>query len=83
MSFSQEFTFKRFRLYGLLDWHRGADVINTSNFVFDFGGTLADTTASKKRLSALVGRERLSVHGAGELHQAARGDAQLHGAAIA
>ncbi len=55
VSLSQEFTWNHFRLYGLLDWHRGADVINTSNLLFDFGGTLADTTASKKRLSDWLG----------------------------
>ncbi len=55
VSVSQEFTWNHFRLYGLLDWHRGADVINTSNLLFDFGGTLEDTTASQKRLASWLG----------------------------
>jgi TonB-dependent starch-binding outer membrane protein SusC len=51
MSFSQEFTWKAFRLFGLLDWHRGGTVVNISNFVFDLSGqhTLGDTAASSKR----------------------------------
>jgi len=50
MSFGQEFTWKKFRLFGLLDWHRGGTVVNVSNFVFDLEpGLLADTLASKKR----------------------------------
>jgi TonB-dependent starch-binding outer membrane protein SusC len=55
VSISQEFTWNRFRLYGLLDWHRGGTVINTSNLLFDFGGTLADTAASQKRLASWLG----------------------------
>jgi hypothetical protein len=55
VSLSQEFTWNRFRLYGLLDWHRGGDVINTSNLLLDFGGTLADTLASQKRLAQWLG----------------------------
>jgi TonB-dependent starch-binding outer membrane protein SusC len=51
MSFGQEFTWNKFRLYALLDWHRGGTVVNISNFVFDLSGdhTLADTAASDKR----------------------------------
>ncbi len=52
VSLSQEFTWNHFRLYGLLDWHRGGNVVNTSNLLFDFGGLLEDTTASKSRLAA-------------------------------
>jgi len=55
VSLAQEFTWNKFRLYGLLDWHRGGTVINTSNLLFDFGGTLADTLASQKRLAAWLG----------------------------
>jgi TonB-dependent starch-binding outer membrane protein SusC len=55
VSLSQEFTWNRFRLYGLLDWHRGGNVINTSNLLLDFGGTLADTALSQKRLAAWLG----------------------------
>lgn len=51
VSLSQEFTWNKFRLYGLLDWHRGGNVINTSNLLLDFGGTVEDTTLSKKRLA--------------------------------
>ncbi len=55
MSFSQEFTFKRFRVYGLLDWHRGGNVQNISNFVFDAEPRLlADTAASSRRWAAFT-----------------------------
>jgi TonB-dependent starch-binding outer membrane protein SusC len=51
MSFGQELTWNRFRLYGLLDWHRGGTVINISNFCFDGSGdwTLANQALSMKR----------------------------------
>jgi hypothetical protein len=50
MTLSQEFTWNKFRLYGLLDWHRGGTVVNISNFVLDFEPhLLADTAASNKR----------------------------------
>ncbi len=53
MSFSEEFQFKGFRLFGLLDWHRGGSVVNITNFVFDFTGhLLADTAAANKRIAA-------------------------------
>ena len=56
MSFSQELTWNRFRLFGLLDWHRGGTVVNISNFVFDLSGdhTLADTALSDKRAAAFT-----------------------------
>ena len=50
VSLSQEFTWHKFRLYGLLDWHRGGTTVNISNFVFDAEPRLlADTLASAKR----------------------------------
>jgi hypothetical protein len=53
MSFSEEFQFKGFRLYGLLDWHRGGTVLNVTNFVFDFTrNLLADTALSNSRARA-------------------------------
>jgi TonB-dependent SusC/RagA subfamily outer membrane receptor len=55
VSASQEFTWKNFRLFGLLDWHRGGTVVNVTNFVLDFEPTLlADTLASKKRAAAFT-----------------------------
>jgi TonB-linked SusC/RagA family outer membrane protein len=55
VSLGQEVTWNKFRLYGLLDWHRGGNVINTSNLLLDFGGTLADSIGSRKRLAAWEG----------------------------
>jgi len=53
MSFSEEFNFKGFRLFGLLDWHRGGTVINITNFIYDFTSKLlADTTATNTRIAA-------------------------------
>ena len=53
MSFSEEFQFKGFRLYGLLDWHRGGSVINITNFIYDFTDKLlTDTAAANKRIAA-------------------------------
>jgi TonB-dependent starch-binding outer membrane protein SusC len=53
MSFSEEFNFKGFRLYGLLDWHRGGTVLDITNFVFDFTrNLLADTALSNARARA-------------------------------
>lgn len=50
MSFSEELTYKGFRLYGLLDWHRGGTTINGSLWLFDFvGQTLQDQAAEKAR----------------------------------
>ncbi len=47
-SFSQEFTFKNFRLYGLLDWKRGSTVTNITNFLFDFGPDLLQNVAAEQ-----------------------------------
>ncbi len=53
MSFSEEFQFKGFRLYGLLDWHRGGSVVDVTNFIYDFTEKLlADTAAANKRIAA-------------------------------
>ena len=42
MSFSNDVTFGRFRLYGLLDWQHGGDVINLTKFLYDLGSNTAD-----------------------------------------
>lgn len=42
MSFSNAITFRRFRLYGLLDWQSGGDVINLTKFLYDLGQNTAD-----------------------------------------
>jgi hypothetical protein len=52
MSFAQELTFKRFRIYGLLDWHRGGTTINVSRWLFEIGPQLlADTAGANARVA--------------------------------
>ncbi|HEV2148058.1 MAG TPA: SusC/RagA family TonB-linked outer membrane protein [Longimicrobiaceae bacterium] len=42
MAFTNELTFGRFQLYGLVDWHRGHEIINLTKLLFDFGQNTAD-----------------------------------------
>jgi TonB-dependent starch-binding outer membrane protein SusC len=47
-------SWRRFRLYGLVDWHQGGSVINLTNAYYDNGlFLLADSAASLRRLIAL------------------------------
>ena len=82
MSFSQELTWNRFRLFGLLDWHRGGTVVNISNFVFDLSGdhTLADTALSDKRAAAFTAGSVYPFLEIGHVRQAARADGELQSA---
>lgn len=52
MGFSNDFTFGGFRLYGLLDWHKGGYVANLTNNYFDAADLAADTALSHTRLAA-------------------------------
>ncbi len=53
---SQELTWKRLRLYGLLDWHRGGTVANVTDYMFASGPSLlADTAASRTGYAAYTG----------------------------
>jgi len=57
MDFGNEFNFKRFHLYGLVDWRRGGTTSNLTNQYFDFGpgvGLLADTAGSIARIKGLI-----------------------------
>jgi len=42
MSFSNDLRYKRLRLYGLLDWQHGSDIINLTKFLYDLGSNTAD-----------------------------------------
>jgi TonB-linked SusC/RagA family outer membrane protein len=42
MSFGNDVSYKRFRLYGLLDWQKGSDIINLTKFLYDLGQNTAD-----------------------------------------
>jgi TonB-linked SusC/RagA family outer membrane protein len=52
ITMSNEYTWKGFRVYGLLDWSRGGDEINLTDQYFDFGPQLgADSAAAARRLA--------------------------------
>jgi len=42
MSFVNNFRFRQFRLYGLLDWQHGGSLINLTKFLYDLGSNTAD-----------------------------------------
>ena len=46
---SNEFNFRGFRLYGLLDWRHGGKNINLTQSVYDDLGTWADTAGTNRR----------------------------------
>jgi TonB-linked SusC/RagA family outer membrane protein len=50
MGFSNELTVGRLRVYGLVDWRHGGDVVNITQNVFDEIGTAPDVAASAERL---------------------------------
>jgi TonB-linked SusC/RagA family outer membrane protein len=52
MGFSSDITYKSFRLYGLLDWRHGGDVVNVTQNVFDEDLIAPDSAASAGRLAA-------------------------------
>jgi len=49
MSFGNEFTLGRFRLYGLIDWKHGGEVSNNTNSYYDHTFLLADTVFALRR----------------------------------
>ncbi len=55
MTLSNTISWRRLRVYGLLDWHRGGSVVNLTNAYYDNGlYLLADSAASTQRLIALA-----------------------------
>ncbi len=65
MTLSNTFSWHGFRLYGLVDWHRGGSVINVTNAYYDNGlFLLADSAASLRRLEALAEAEMPYVESA-------------------
>ncbi|GLC25722.1 SusC/RagA family TonB-linked outer membrane protein [Roseisolibacter agri] len=54
MGFSNDLTFGRVRLAGLLDWRKGGGVANLTNNYFDSTNLFADTAASQQRLRDYV-----------------------------
>lgn len=75
MSFSSSLTFRRFSVYGLLDWQSGGSIINLTKFLYDLGQNTADyaqpitvdgvqTTAGAHRLAVLGHRTAVYVEDA-------------------
>lgn len=60
MSFGNELTWKRFRLYGLLDWQKGGDIINLTKFLYDLGQNTADYADPQPGSTLTVGEQRLA-----------------------
>jgi hypothetical protein len=65
MSFSNEVSFKGFRLYGLVDWQKGGDLINLTKFLYDLGQNTADfaTPIVVGGETTTVGARRLDLFG--------------------
>ncbi|HEU4628719.1 MAG TPA: SusC/RagA family TonB-linked outer membrane protein [Gemmatimonadaceae bacterium] len=65
MSFSSDVTWRRFRLYGLVDWQQGGDIINLTKFLYDLAQNTADyadpITVGDRETT--VGAYRLEVFG--------------------
>ncbi|MEP6508126.1 MAG: SusC/RagA family TonB-linked outer membrane protein [Gemmatimonadales bacterium] len=63
MSFTNDIKLGQFRLYGLLDWQKGGDVVNLTKFLYDLGSNTADyadpITVNGKETT--VGVNRLAV----------------------
>ena len=52
MGFGNEFTFGAFRLFGLLDWKSGGDLINLTELLYDAGSNAEDFEAGGQRITA-------------------------------
>ncbi|MDP9176481.1 MAG: SusC/RagA family TonB-linked outer membrane protein [Gemmatimonadota bacterium] len=63
MSFLNNIRYRAFRLYGLLDWQKGGDVINLTKFLYDLGSNTADFAdpITVGGLETTVGRNRLRL----------------------
>jgi outer membrane receptor protein involved in Fe transport len=65
MSFGSDLSYRRFRLYGLLDWQKGGDIINLTKFLYDLGQNTADydTPITVNGTQTTVGAQRLADFG--------------------
>ena len=65
MSFSNNLRFKRLRLYGLLDWQHGGDIINLTKFLYDLGQNTVDYAdpITVGGVQTTKGAQRLKVFG--------------------
>ena len=63
VGFSNDVSFRRFRLSGLLEWRHGGSVVNVTQNVFDEDGIAPDSVASAARLTAFHATgKRLAVY---------------------
>ncbi len=74
MAFSNDVKWGGIRVYGLLDWQKGGDVVNLTKFLYDLGSNTADyanavsgstMTAGEARLAAWPKQTRIYVEDAG------------------
>ena len=65
LSFSNDLSYRRFRLSALVDWQRGGDVINLTKFLFDLQQNTADfeTPITVGGEETTVGARRLELFG--------------------
>jgi len=63
MSFSSDMRFKALRLYGLLDWQHGGNIINLTKFLYDLGQNTVDFAdpITVGTLQTTVGANRLRL----------------------
>lgn len=64
MGFSNDFTVGRFRLYGLLDWRHGGDVVNITQNVYDELATAPDVAAATDRVTRFHNGESVYIQDA-------------------
>ena len=66
MSFANDVRYGALRLYGLLDWQKGGDVVNLTKFLYDLGSNTADYAENgAARLAAWPKQTSIYVEDAG------------------
>ena len=65
MSFSNDITWKRIGVRGLVEWQQGSDVINLTRLLYDFGQVTSDYADKIPGKTETVGERRLRGWGAG------------------
>jgi TonB-linked SusC/RagA family outer membrane protein len=63
MSFSNDVTWKRFGLHGLVEWQEGSGVINLTKLLYDFGQVTEDYATPIAGATQTVGERRLAGFG--------------------
>ena len=82
MSFSNEFNWGAWRLYGLVDWKHGGDIINLTQFLYDAAGNSKDysedpNSAGQRRFNRWAQGFTQGVRAGRKLREGARGLARL------